>query len=310
MADILLYLFVICAFTTGAALTIYLNRVVYAQKFEMEKRLNQVANITADASRLVDEELEKPFFDRVIRPFLVWVGTKTQRFVPVTKSENWEKKLVMAGNPWNISAAEFISFQYALTVILGLSALILSLLNGMGFLITAGAAFWGLLFGRFILDTLLNSKIRARQTLLTKALPDVLDLLTVCVEAGLGFDAAMQKVVQKTDGPIADEFHISLQEMKMGKHRREALIGLSERTGSEDLDSFIRAVVQADQMGVPISKVLRIQSDQMRVLKRQRIEEKAMKAPVKMLVPMLLFIFPSIFLVLLGPAIIQLKSTM
>ena len=136
-------------------------------------------------------------------------------------------------------------------------------------------------------------------------MPDVLDLLTVSVEAGLGFDAALQRVVQKMTGAISVEFAKTLQEIKMGKHRREALRDLGLRTGIDDLNTFISAIVQADQLGVSIGNVLRVQSEQMRRKRRQRIEEKAMKAPIKMLIPMVLFIFPTIFIVLLGPAAMQ-----
>lgn len=145
---------------------------------------------------------------------------------------------------------------------------------------------------------------------MSKELPDVLDLLTVSVESGLGFDAALQKVVRKTKGPLSNEFNKTLQEIKMGKARRDALRDLANRTGVEDLSTFIGAIIQADQLGVSIGNVLRIQSKQMRQIRKQRIEEKAMKAPIKMLLPMVFFIFPTLFLVLLGPAAIQLIESL
>jgi len=152
----------------------------------------------------------------------------------------------------------------------------------------------------------LKMKTKSRQEQISKKLPDVLDLLTVSVEAGLGFDSALSRVVQKVKGPVAIEFSMALQEIKMGKQRKDALKDLGKRTGVEELNTFINAIIQADQLGVSIGNVLRVQSVQQRNARRQRIEEKAMKAPIKMLLPMVFFIFPTIFIVILAPAAIQL----
>jgi tight adherence protein C len=139
-------------------------------------------------------------------------------------------------------------------------------------------------------------------------LPDVLDLLTVSVEAGLGFDQAVVKVIEKFKGPLAEEFHRTLQEVRMNKPRREALRALADRVGIDDLTAFIAALIQADQLGVSIAKVLRIQSDQMRIKRRQRAEEQAQKASIKMLFPLIFFIFPAMFIVLLGPAVLSMMG--
>jgi tight adherence protein C len=135
-------------------------------------------------------------------------------------------------------------------------------------------------------------------------LPDALDLLTISVEAGLGFDAALSKVVEKMEGPLVDEFRQALAEVRMGRPRREALRDVAQRADAQPVSNFIGAIVQAEQLGVPIAKVLQIQSDQLRIQRRQRAEEAAAKAPVKMLFPMVGCIFPTIFIVILGPAII------
>ena len=152
----------------------------------------------------------------------------------------------------------------------------------------------------------LRSKVTRRQQAITRALPDALDLLTICVEAGLGFDAAMSKVHEKWDNDLALSFGRVLQEMQIGKTRREALRDVADRMEVPDVSSFVAAIIQADQLGVSIAKVLRIQSDQMRVKRRQRAQEKAQQAPVKMVIPLVLLVFPSIWIVLLGPAGIQL----
>jgi len=159
-------------------------------------------------------------------------------------------------------------------------------------------------FGFFMPTIWLGSRIRSRQDAIIKALPDALDLLTICVEAGLGFDAAMTKVTDKWDDPLALEFGRVGQEMALGKLRREALRDMANRMDVSDVSTFIAAVIQADQLGVSMAKVLRIQSEQMRLRRRQRAEEKAHQAPIKMLFPMAFLIFPALFIVLLGPAAI------
>ncbi len=150
----------------------------------------------------------------------------------------------------------------------------------------------------------LGRKVRARAEEMVLQLPDALDLLTISVEAGLGFDAALAKVVEKMDGPLVDEFRQALAEIRMGRTRREALRDVAKRADSQPINNFIGAIVQAEQLGVPIAKVLQIQSNQLRILRRQRAEEAAAKAPVKMLFPMVGCIFPTIFIVILGPAIL------
>lgn len=163
----------------------------------------------------------------------------------------------------------------------------------------------GLLFPNLIL----NKQIVERQKKILNSLPDVLDLLTVSVEAGLGFDGALAKVIDKMPGPVADEFENVLQEMKVGKQKRDALKDMAERVAIHDLTTFVGSIIQADQLGVSIGNVLRLQSEQIREKRRQRAKEKAMKAPVKMLIPMVLFIFPTIFSVLIGPVIIKVIYT-
>ncbi len=151
----------------------------------------------------------------------------------------------------------------------------------------------------------LRQTIRKRQLAILRALPDVLDLLTVSVKAGLGFDSALLKVTEKMSGPLPQEMQLVLHEIKMGVLRRDALKALAKRTGVKELQSFVGTIIQADQLGVSISKVLQLQADSLRESRRQVAEEKAMQAPVKMLFPLVLFIFPTLFIVLLGPAVLQ-----
>ncbi|HEX2173578.1 MAG TPA: type II secretion system F family protein, partial [Dehalococcoidia bacterium] len=155
--------------------------------------------------------------------------------------------------------------------------------------------------GYFLPNLWLRDKIKKRQNEIQLALPDVLDLLVVCVEAGLGFDSAMQKVTDKLDNELTREFAQVIREIRLGKPRREALRDMVERTQVADVSSFISAIIQADQLGVSIGRILTIQSEQMRIKRRQRAEKKAHEAPIKMLIPMALFMLPTIYLVILGP---------
>ena len=157
---------------------------------------------------------------------------------------------------------------------------------------------------------LLNRKITARRKSIQSDLPDALDLLTVSVEAGLGFDGALAKLSEKMKGALVEEFSRTLQEMRIGVPRRDAIRAMGQRCSVDDLSLFTAAVVQADQLGVSIGNVLRVQSAAMREKRRQRAQEKAQKAPVKMLIPLVVFIFPAIFVVLLGPAVIRLMSSL
>jgi len=154
-------------------------------------------------------------------------------------------------------------------------------------------------------NLLLESRIKRRQRVVLHAMPDALDLLTICVEAGLGFDAAMKKVIEKWDNELSLAFARVLQEIQLGKLRREALRDMADRLGVSEMDSFVAAVIQSEQLGVSMSRVLRVQADSMRVKRRQRAEESAQKAPVKMVVPMVFLIFPTIVIILLGPALLQ-----
>jgi tight adherence protein C len=172
--------------------------------------------------------------------------------------------------------------------------------SSTGFLLAVG----GLALGFFIPDYWLTWRIRKRQKDILLAIPDSLDLLTISVKAGLGFDAALGKVVEKTTGPLSDEFRRSLAEVRIGKPRRDALREMVARVQVPALASFIGAIIQAEQLGVAIARVLEVQSEQLRIERRQRAEEMAAKAPIKMLFPLIGCIFPSMFIVILGPALI------
>jgi tight adherence protein C len=227
------------------------------------------------------------------------------RFTPQQTLEATAHKLEVAGLSRRMSASEFWSIRLVATI--GLSGLIYFLMvrfdvqPGKRLLYAGGMA----LLGYILPGMWLRSTIDRRKQGIVKALPDALDLLTICVEAGLGFDSAIRRVAEKWDSDLSMEFGRVLQEIQLGKMRRDALRAMSERLDVADVTTFIAAVIQAEQLGVSLAKVLRIQSDQMRIKRRQRAEQKAQEAPVKMVIPMVFLIFPSLLVVLLGPAAFQ-----
>ncbi len=164
--------------------------------------------------------------------------------------------------------------------------------------------------GLFMPKAWLDNRVNARQHAILKSLPDAFDLITTCVEAGLGLEAALARVAEKVEGPFGEELAVMLREVQMGKLRRDAMREMADRTGVPDLTTFINAVVQAESMGTSIAAVLRVQAEQMRIKRRQRAEQKAQAAPIKMMFPLVLFIFPTLFIVILGPAAISIYQTL
>lgn len=265
---------------------------------------------------LEEIELSQPLSERIFLPILRSMGKFAARFTPQASLQDIQHKLDLAGNPKGIDPTLF--FAARIGIALGLGGVILFLtvitqseslsfavnpIRGLAYV--AGAA--GL--GFFMPNMLLQSRIKRRQDSIIKSMPDALDLLTVCVEAGQGFDQAMQQVSDKWENELSIAFERVIQEIRLGKLRREALRDMADRMDIPDMTSFVAALIQADQLGVSMSKVLRIQSDQMRIKRRQRAEKKAHEAPVKMLIPMAFLIFPSIYIILLGPAALTVMNS-
>ncbi len=208
----------------------------------------------------------------------------------------------MAGNPMSIDPAFFLATRFVLALVFGGLVFAVYLITGRNWLQGLGLSGLFVVIGFFFPDLWLSSRIQRRQKAVFRAMPDALDLLTICVEAGLGFDAAMSKVHEKWENDLALEFGRVIQEIRLGKLRREALRDMADRLGVSEMTSFVAAVIQSEQLGVSMAKVLRIQSDQMRTRRRQMAEEEAHRAPIKMVFPIALLIFPSLLIVLLGPA--------
>src|SRR6202165_4603873 len=259
---------------------------------------------------LEEIELAQPFTQRVLLPNLRRLGQFAARFTPQSSLESIQHQLDLAGNPRGFDPTTFWAWRIVATVGLGGVILLVTFLAPAdsvlsirtGTIKALAFAVGGALLGFFLPVMLLKSRIKRRQEIILKAMPDALDLLTVCVEAGLGFDQAISKVSEKWENELSLAFERVIQEVRLGKLRREALRDMADRMDIADMTSFVAAIIQADQLGVSMGKVLRIQSDQMRMKRRQRAEKKAHEAPVKMLIPMAFLIFPSIYIVLLGPA--------
>lgn len=264
-----------------------------------------------EAVSLEEIELSQPFVERVIYPMARQLGELALRFTPQNAIQQVSRKLDMAGNPGNIDPALFFAFRFFGLALGGLVLLLGKILPEGNFFEAKGlwVAIPASILGFYLPDLLLKSRIDRRQDAVRKAMPDALDLLTICVEAGLGLEAAMSKIHEKWDNEISRAFGRVVREIQLGKVRREAMRDMADRLGIPEMTSFVAAIIQSEQLGVSMAQVLRIQSDQMRIKRRQLAEEKAHQAPIKMLIPMGIFIFPALCIVLMGPALLILMQS-
>jgi tight adherence protein C len=299
---------VVAALAAAAVLMIAFGIAGARQEDPLKARLSQLGQMTA--KDLQELELQQPFFDRTIRPLAARLSGAVARITSSSFTERTEKRLAMAGHPGDMKVADWLGIKAIATgVVAGLLFLLFGILGGdltQGILLGLVGAGIGYIGPEFWL----GSRVRARQKAILLQIPDALDLLTISVRAGLGFDAALGKVVEKMKGPLVDEFRRALAEVRVGKARREALRDIVPRTEVQPLTNFIGAIIQAEQLGVSISKVLQVQSEQLRIERRQRAEEQAAKAPIKMLFPLVGCIFPSLFVVILGPALILIMQNL
>jgi tight adherence protein C len=298
-----LVLVIIVVVVAVVLVAIGLRNPSYQNNRILQERLEDMTT-TGEVMNLEKIELSLPFSERIIYPIARKLGEIAIRFTPQNALQDTAKKLELAGSPGKLDPTMMMALQFISFVFFG----------GMMFLLfTVAKVKWPLgmiilivltmsILGFFIPQMLLTSTINRRQHNIRKALPDALDLLTICVEAGLGFDAAMSKVAEKWETELSLAFARAIREVQLGKLRREALRTMAERIGLPEMTSFVAAVIQSEQLGVSLARVLRIQSDQMRIRRRQLAEEEAHKVPIKMLIPMALLIFPSLMVVLLAPA--------
>lgn len=287
----------------GSVLLFFVGLAAPSSPDVVQVRLEQFGK--REVASLEEIELSLPFTERVIRPILQNLARALSRATPQAAQQAMIHRLDMAGNPYGWGAAEFAGIRTISALVLGgVSAAILIITGQLTY-----ALFFGVVLGilGFQLPMIwVGLKIRARQTAILRALPDVLDLLTISVEAGLGFDAAIQKVTEKWTNELTFAMARYLAEIRVGRTRREALRDMADRAEVPELTSFVAAIIQADQLGVSLARVLRIQSEQMRIRRRQRAEELAQQAPLKMVFPLVFLIFPAMLVIILGPAIPQL----
>lgn len=276
----------------------------------LEQRLQDFSALDGTVN-LEDLEMAQPFSERIIIPLARKMGEIATRFTPQNALQNTQKKLELAGNPGRMEPSMVLLLQFGGAALFGgLLILVFTVANSkwpLGRITLLVVAFS--VIGFYFPQLWLQSKISRRQKEVRLGLPDALDLLTICVEAGLGFDAAMAKVAEKWTNELSLSFGRVIREIQLGKLRREAMRDMAERIGISEMTSFVAAVIQSEQLGVSMAKVLRIQSDQMRIKRRQYAEEEAAKAPIKMLIPMGLLIFPSLMIVLLTPAAMKLMHS-
>jgi tight adherence protein C len=253
------------------------------------------------------KELDKSFGERVLEPLQARALKVSRRLSGAETSERIRRKLDLAGNPAGWTVDRVLSGK-----VIGAVA---GLVVGLVFQLMLDATLWKLIVvalftagGFFAPNLYLYQKGYERANELTKGLPDAIDLLTISVESGLGFDAAVQQVARNTDGPLSEEFSRVLREMQIGSGRADALRGMGERTNVADVRTFVGAMVQADAFGIPIAQVLRVQSAEMRVKRRQRAEEKAQQVPVKITIPLIFCILPTLFIAVMGPAVLSIMD--
>jgi len=290
----------------GAAflLTYFLYLLIFGQKIRMNQRMSLVMG-PQEPIPIREQELSFPLYQRFIKPLLKSFINILTKYVPATRESALLKKLQEAGLSQRLSARELMVIKYLLSAAMALTMLELMGAVGTNVFQSITMVVAGVILGWLLPDVILNSRINQRKAQVEKQLPDTLDLLTVCIEAGLSFEGAMQKVVEKSKGVLADELSVVLRETWMGKPRRDALRAMADRLAVDDLSNFIGSIIMAEQLGISMGNVLRVQSTEVRQKRRQRVEELAMKAPIKMLIPMVTLIFPAIFVILLGPAVIQ-----
>jgi tight adherence protein C len=249
----------------------------------------------------VEEDLR--FRDRVLAPASTRLAAIPLKLSPRTNVEAIAARLLAAGLSQRVTPTSFLAIKGAGVVAGGfIGTLFAAVAPSAGALILPVIVGVGGFVGP---DVILNSRIRARREAVRSTLPDALDLLAVSVEAGLGFDGAITKLTEHMQGPLVQEFGLLLSEIRMGESRQTALKNMAERVGAPELSSFVRAVVQADQLGISLGRILRVQAADTRLRRQAAAEEKAMKAPIKMLFPTVIFIFPAMFIVLLGPALMN-----
>ncbi len=303
------YMQIIISFALGiAGLTVIALGVRWLRSGSLDKRLVQYVETSlqnsvghGNVTRIQPRIITGSFFNRIFTPAIKWVGRFFGRITPAGAIENISRKLLIAGNPMNLGAREYYGISMASTL-LGVYLAFLIIRQGTSTM-NVLLSIMTLIFLYYAPKAWLQNRVTNRQNKVRKGLPDALDMLSVCATAGLGFDQSLQRVSEYWDTPIGHEFGRVINEMEMGLTRRDALKNLSDRLEIREIASFVALILQTEQLGMSISDTLHAQAEQMRIERRFRAQEQAQRAPIKMLIPMAILIFPALLAVILGPAI-------
>lgn len=281
-------------------------QVVFGKRLLITERMEEINSMYSLQGD--EDEMRKPFVERVVNPAYQRFVEALGNITPGSIKKKYEQMIMQAGVGKKFTTSSILSIQVMLAIVMGsLLYLVFRLLIGEGNILLS--VLFGAL-GFFLPYVRLNSTAQIRQKKVQSALPDLLDLLYISVEAGLGFDTALKKSAEKMPGPLSDEIKKALEDIAKGRDRQDALKGIIRRTGVDDINTFITAVIQSEILGTNIATMLRTQSTVMRQKRRQRAEEAAMKIPIKMLFPLVFFMFPALFVVILGPAVISVIENM
>lgn len=298
-------LILIAAFTFGAVALLILGITIKSEREIIQERLQRHTQFEDTGIDIVQEEMSKPFNQRVMQPFLRNLAGFVNSLTPSGTVQTYDDKLETAGRPWGLGGLEFVGLKVLSVAAFAIAGIALVNYVDLSRLLEIAVLGLTILIGLIFPDFNLQGAINTRQNRIRKVLPDTLDMLLVSVEAGLGLDGAMQKVIEKMRNPLSDELYRALLEIQVGKVRADALRDAAKRTRVPELSSFVTTITQADQLGVSIANVLRVQSETMRNQRSQRARELAAKLPVKMLFPLVFFIFPALFVVVLAPGAIR-----
>ncbi|HEY8953570.1 MAG TPA: type II secretion system F family protein [Candidatus Dormibacteraeota bacterium] len=274
----------------------------------VQQRLSVYGAGGSDKPLSIEEvELSRPFSERFLRPAIERLGSLLSRSTPQKARQDLDNRLELAGRPGNLTPADFGAIRLVAAAIMAAVGLLIGLLLGTPVYMVISLAI-GAVLGYYLPVLWLKQKVDARRAAIQKGLPDAMDLLVIAVDAGLGFDAALARVTDKYKNALSDMFAKVLREVSLGRPRLEAMDEMGRSSGVDDLHNFIQAIIQSEQFGTGIGKILRIQADEMRRKRRQRAQEKAAQATLKMMLPMVGCIFPTLWIVLLGPAALILMA--
>lgn len=302
-------LFVILSSTCLIYLCVVLIFAPLGRKIDQTNiRLAVINDIHTINNEYKDTELKKPLTQRFIKPILLKILNKISDIIPISNSNKLKKMIIMAG--YSIQPANYNAIKFLVIIATGIGFMFFAIIRNSNFIIVGLFALFGMIFGLFLVRYVLHLKIRKRKELIRRQMPDVLDLLSVSVEAGLGFDMALAHVIKRLKGPLTDELVRTNREISLGKPRKDALKGLGVRTELEELISFASSVIQAEQQGISLKNVLVVQAKQIRQNRCQSVEERAKKAPVKIIIPLVLLIFPVLLIILLAPAVLNIIGMM